>query len=143
MANTPFMMPVFGPPQMVEGAQVDIAGDTEVIGVVLPEGARAYVVDGMCAMSSHVVNDLVGESPLSVTYCDETDYARVFTKSDTNWPLGLAVGGRRDGKLLMRLNGQFYVQDASDIPLEDVDFVRTDWQSWFDRYPQTLVYLGM
>ena len=127
---------------MIEGKHADIPADSEIIGVVLPGGARAYAVSSMSIISNHVINDVIEGEPLSITYCDQTDLARVFTIGDSSEHIDLSVAGRLDGKMLVKHKGKIYVQDASDIPLEDLQFTRTNWQTWRHEHPDTLVFIG-
>lgn len=129
-------------PPMRNGQKASIPDDAELIGVALPGGARAYLVSAMTTVDNHIINEVVDGVPHTVTYCNRTGCARVFTKSGSQSSLKLMVGGLRGGKLLVGLDGFMYVQDDPAIPLPELAFTRTTWKEWIDRHPDTLVYVG-
>jgi hypothetical protein len=100
---------------------------------------------------AHVVNDVVGGVPISVTYCDLYRCTRVFTTITPGGPLDLSVGGVKSGGLILRVGGHSYRQDSGaplqqDSPPFPYDLhlgeVRT-WGQWRRAHPDTDVYLGL
>jgi len=134
--------------------EVDLADTDQVIGIVVGDEARAYVVEAFAVHGSfhprdlavHVVNDTVGGRPVCVTHCNRTDMTRVLTEVSVRTdpsaePLDLQVGGFSKG-LLLRYNGVRYHQEDARIPLQDLQFIVTTWKDWYTEHPGTLVYTG-
>lgn len=117
--------------------------DMEVLGVTVEGHARAYSVQALSrGPTSHVVNDVIAGIPVSVTFCDMTHCARVFTKSGSSAALDLAVGGLRQGKMVLLVDGREFVQDDDGIPLDDVPHEQMTWTEWKTTHPDSEVYLG-
>lgn len=129
-------------PKMYVIDEIDLPEDTAVIGILVAGTARAYVLEALKSDGSHVVNELSGDTGLAVTYCPKADCVRVFSKSPATTPLQLAANGFRDDQLLVTHEEITYEQTAGTIPLDDVDFVRTEWLAWKIEHPETVVYLG-
>src|SRR5262249_40992062 len=119
----------------------------------------AYVLGAFYSPERHVVNDLLGGKPITVTYCDVTDCLAVFIDPDSKGPLGIAVGGwlgkrergRYIGSLLLLVGSSRYRQDTGQplanrddesFPYIRKDFVRTTWNEWREAHPDTDVYVG-
>ena len=87
---------------------------------------------------THVINDVVGQVPVTVSYCNRTDCVRVFTTGDdSHQPLDVGVGGFADGKMLLHLAHRNFRQDSREIPLPSLEFERTTWKSWKTAHPDT------
>lgn len=141
MMNTPFIIPPVLDPVIYLAKEVEIPADERVVGVVVGETVRAYLISALKHMQSHVVNENQGDYPVCVTYCDRTDCVRVLggEKGDT---LTVQTGGFQNGEMLLRLNEQMYPQNSTDVPLKDVQYTRTTWGEWLAANPSTTVYLG-
>jgi hypothetical protein len=141
------------PPALPAGA-AHLRDNTEVIGVAAAGRHRAYVIDALVRREQHVVNDQLGGAPVTVTYCDRTDCARVFTDARGGGPLDVASGGwvgrYEEGCMLLRVGSDRYRQDtglplakdAPPFPLARAEFVRTTWKEWREAHPDTDVYVG-
>lgn len=138
MNDTPFMTPGVEP-KFVPAADASLAEDDDVIGVVVDGEARAYPVSFLSGMTTHVVNDLIGQTPITVTYCDRTDCTRVFTDSSKQSELDVGTGGFVAGEMQITLGDNMYAQTSSDIPLQDVEFVVMPWSDWKQQHPETRV----
>lgn len=130
------------PPPMASAASARLADEAEVIGIDSPFGPRAYSLSAMAMISNHVVNDAVDGQPLSLTYCDRTNCVRVFTKSGGQGLLRLTGAGLHYGEMYVALDGAMYPHEDAGIPLDEVEFVRTDWKTWRETRPGTLVFDG-
>jgi len=119
-----------------------ISDDEEVIGVLVDDKARAYRVAAFTGHFDHVVNDMLGGVPVTVTYCDRADFARVFT-DDTNEPLDLGTGGWSGEQMWLRLDEENYEHTSTEIPFKDKDFERITWQDWKAKHPDTTVYIAV
>jgi len=65
-------------PEMVAAAEAELDDDAQVIGVGEVELARAYSISRLARRDAHVVHDKIGETPVTITYCDITDEVRIF-----------------------------------------------------------------
>ena len=131
-----------------------VRGDAEVLGVSVDGRHRAYVVATMVPIREHVVNDLIGGAPLTMTYCDRTDCVRAYTESGRSTRLDLAVGGwlratGRNGMLLrsgrhryLQSTGQSLDGNGPQLPYQEVKVRRTTWAKWRADHPDTDVYIG-
>jgi hypothetical protein len=128
--------------------------DSPVIGVTAGGRHRAYLVGALSAPKSHVYNDRLGGVPVTVTYCDLDDCARVFTAPPGSRPLPLGVAGldgRRPGKMVIRYGDEFYWQDtgeslkagAARLGLATIAAVRTTWKAWRAAHPESDLYAGL
>ena len=140
MGNTPAMAPGIRLPPTVPAEECQLADDAVVIGIQVNDSYRAYSVKAMSSIETHVVNDRVGDQPVSVTYCDRLDCARVLTDTNEKELLTVGVGAWLKGEMNLRLNGTFYPQTSKDIPLDDLPFVKTTWKSWRTEHPETDVF---
>jgi hypothetical protein len=149
--STPFIWPGIDRPPTRTAAESGLPDDAVVIGVSSAGKDRAYLVTAFSGPTRHVVNDLVGGVPVSVTHCDRTDCTRVFTDPDLDVPLPLATGGLIRDHLLLRTREGFYYQETGEstipgndkgFPFEDHPFVRTTWKAWREKHPDTDVYVG-
>ena len=143
LMSTPFIMPAVSDPRNYSAAEADVSDDTRVIGVAVGNDHRAYVCDAMSLIHTHVVNDLIGTKPVSVTYCDKSDSARVFHNSREAQPLNLQVGGLSGDDMVVRFDGKMYLQTSEEIPLESYESVRTTWGEWKVLHPQTTIFVGV
>ena len=148
--STPFVMPGIKQPPVLKAADAKIDDETEVIGVAVEGHPRAYVVKAFCTSTTHVVNDLLGDVPVTVTYCDKCNTVKVFTDPKRGSPLELKLGGYMDGMLLYS-GSSFYRQDdlkpsfaenPTPFPYAQLPFETTTWKQWRTRYPDTEVYVS-
>jgi hypothetical protein len=136
-------------PPAVAGAPSPLSDAEAVLGVEAGGRVRAYRVGALSRADRHVVNDVLGGRPVTVTYCDRTHCGRVLTGPGDE-PLGVGVGGYLDG-LVLTVGGYFYRQDtlsavadgpAPDCPLTDIGFEATTWGEWRRDHPDTDVYVS-
>jgi hypothetical protein len=126
--------------------------EAEVLGVCTGGQARAYLVSAMSGgPEKHVVNDVLGGRPVSVTYCDRTRCARVFTSDDAAGPLDLDAGGWVHGGLALQIAGIEYAQTTGErlapeggpgLPYPALPFERTTWGAWRSAHPDTDLFAG-
>lgn len=148
-----FDIPGVSAPMLYPADQVNLADDERVIGVVVDNEPRAYVIDAFAVrgmqrkedVGVHVVNDYFGARPICVTHCDRTHSTRVLTTKRPDptsvGPIDLRVGGWTKGMLLI-VDGRRYDHHSDELPLADVEYVTTTWAKWRAAHPQTLVYTG-
>ncbi len=149
--STPFITPGIRQPPVLKVADAKLDDETEVIGVAVEGHPRAYVVKAFCSTMSHVVNDLLGDIPVSVTYYDLCKTAKVFTDPRRGSPLEIKLGGFMDGGMLLYTGSFFYRQDTlqpsfadnpTPFPHAQLPFETTTWKQWRTRYPDTEVYVS-
>jgi hypothetical protein len=144
MEKASFPLPgIVHPP--VEAASAATAQDSaEVIGVSVNGHSRAYCVAEMVTPFTHVINDVIDGVPVTVTYCDRTGCARVFTNTDEpDRPLEVGVGGFADGQMLLHVDHKKFGQKSRDIPLQELEFEKTTWGKWKSAYPDTDICTGL
>jgi hypothetical protein len=135
--STPFMTPGIDRPHAIPAAEADIDDDAEVIGIAVEGQSRAYLVKAMSGMTTHIANDIVGDVPVSVTYCDRTDFARAFTSPRRGAVVDLEQQGWVDGELSLMFKNKGFRHSSQDIPLEDYPHERMTWGEWKQLYPET------
>lgn len=142
MLNTPFLMEGVMTPPVFAVDEVSVPDEARVFGVVVADEARAYLRDSMAVMSSHVVNDLLSETPVSITYCDRTENLRGFCGSESGSPLHLSTGGYMENEMTIRLDGVMYPQSSEKIPLQPLVVVSSTWVDWEAAHPGSTIFLG-
>ncbi len=138
-------------PPVLPANEVTLDDDTPVIGVLASGRARAYLVEAFEHVpDSHIVNDLLGEVPISVTHCDLSRCTRVFTDSTRGRPLQLSGGGRKSNRLVLKVGGRLYRQETSEpvdgegpaFPYREHPAELVAWGAWRRAHPETDVYMG-
>jgi hypothetical protein len=139
-------------PRVVEAQKGTLQPDEEVVGIEVGGKSRAYRLGALLHPSGHLVNDLIGAVPVSVSYCNLSDCLRVYTKADSSEPLEIEVAGRYDSKMVLRVNGVLYFHESgvpvepsqgqAAIPYEQLTPTRTNWKDWVTQHPDTDVYEG-
>src|SRR5262245_44762992 len=122
-----------------------------VIGVSIGNQHRAYTLQALFQPDSHVINDWLGDAPVSVTYCDLGDCVRVFTAPGRDRPLDISTAGGTGRRMWLRVGEHRYWQDSglpvdSDLhmpfPYADTKYVRTTLGEWLKLHPDSDVQLG-
>jgi hypothetical protein len=139
-------------PPVLPAGEAELAGGEEVIGVAVGGKARAYRLGAFRFPSRHIVNDLIGGVPVSVTYCDRNDCARVYTDPLASAPLDVTQAGLRDGRMVVRVGGALYDHESGRplepgvgrpaIPYQLLPPSRTTWDDWKRLHPETDLYDG-
>ncbi|MFN0052945.1 MAG: DUF3179 domain-containing (seleno)protein [Planctomycetales bacterium] len=140
--STPFILPGVQQPNVEPPEVAQLADDDEVIGISANGQDRAYLIRRMSSTRSHVVNDMFGDQPVTVTYCNRTDCIRVLTDAAQGEPLKIELGGWIKGKLALLIASDFLPQDSHKVPFQDLPFQRMTWKEWYASHPQTDVYTG-
>lgn len=149
MMATPGIAPPIVTPPVRRADDVDLPDDAPVVGVVVHGKARAYALASLSPMLRHVVNDLIDEVPVSVTYCDLARCARACTSDRHGKPLARSQTGRRNDGLLLTYEGHVYAQatgqplgDEGGPPLRGMELEETTWKAWQEKHVATEVYVG-
>ncbi|HSG16733.1 MAG TPA: DUF3179 domain-containing protein [Anaerolineae bacterium] len=137
---------------MIPGDEADYLLDEEpVFGLVVNGEARAYplrIVD-----NHEMANDVVGGVPVSIAYCTLCGAAIAYDgrgPDDETITFGTSGFLYRSNKLMYdrptrtlwnQLTGEPVLGELadSDIKLDILPIVLTEWADWFDRHPDTLV----
>ncbi|QDU39382.1 hypothetical protein Mal4_37260 [Maioricimonas rarisocia] len=125
--------------------------DDRVIGVARKGDVRCYPLK---VLNWHeCVNDVIGETPLAITYCPLCDSALVFDRRVGEKELEFGISGllynsnvllysrNADGPdtLWSQMKAEGVSGDAAGTPLKTVPFEVTTWSDWKARYPDTKV----
>ncbi len=160
LANQPVQLlqltPVQRPP-IVSANATWLPDQAQIIGVSVAGRHRAYAIDAFENIDEHVLNDLVGQVPVTIAYCNRTHCTRVYSSAAATWPLDIAVGGwvgergsGDGGEMLLRVGRDYYFHDTgeaiagwSDFPYQPIAFEHTTWGNWRPAHPDTDVYSGV
>jgi hypothetical protein len=130
-------------PTLVESGETILPDSARVFGIVVNGQALAFARDAMVRPTRHIVNLMIGRQPVSATYCDLVNCARVLTRTKGTAPIDLHVGGLDENdQLVLLLDKVRYGQSSSALPLEDVEFEDTTLDEWRREHPETLIYEG-
>lgn len=130
-----------------EASETKVPDETVVIGIVVNGQAYAFARDALL-FPNHILNLTFDQTPISVTYCDLADCARVLTSdkpaSDAPVkPIDLRIGGLDvDDQMVFLLEGTRYGQSTKTLPLKDHPFKVTTWAKWRQQHPRTRVHTG-
>jgi hypothetical protein len=141
-------------PATVEAARATLGSDEMVIGFVVAGRARAYRLDSLRDRTKHVVNDVVGDVPITVSFCDIDNCIRGYTGPAGQGPLGVSIAGLFEGReMVLEVDQGLYFQRSGKafepssgtaiLPLERIEPILTNWASWKRDHPDTDVYEGV
>lgn len=127
-------------------ANSTIVNDTDnVFGVVVNGKAYAFAFAASAFSNStgRILNLLIDQTPISVTYCELMGCFRVLTSDAGTNPIDLRIGGFDVAcQMVFLLDGIRYDQTSTEIPLQDLPFEKTTLGDWKAQHPDTLVYEG-
>lgn len=146
---TPMMAPALRCPRVHPADAVHLDDNLRVVGVVAGGRARAYLLTALSPMMGHVINDLLGDVPVTVTFCDRTECVRTFTDDSRGQPLEMSQMGYFDG-LLLRVGSGSYRQATGEatrsgikpLPYRTLAHTVTTWKKWRAAHPDTAVFTG-
>lgn len=135
--------PGISQPGFASAASAKLADGDMVIGVAVLGEAKAYPQGRLGGPGNHIVHDRFGLTQVSVTFCDRTRCARVFTATDEYDLRVLHCGGwMAEQEMALRIGDYRFVQSSPEIPFDDLPFQVTTWGEWRKAYPNSTVYLG-
>jgi hypothetical protein len=127
-----------------------VADQELVIGVTINQESRAYPLNMINGPTREVLNDVVGEIPIVVTWCPICHHAAVFRREVDGRVLRFGVSGRlwndnmvlydaETNTLWSQLLGRGMSGPQRGRRLEPIASILTDWKSWRDRQPSGTV----
>ncbi|MEM9585914.1 MAG: hypothetical protein AAGA03_01430 [Planctomycetota bacterium] len=127
--------------------------NTEVIGIEIDGKARAYSLAPLrqnetnvapTDASMAVLVDVIGSTPISITFNRATDSVRVFRSRDQVQRVARLryAGFQTNGEAVFLLDDVRYRQTSQQIPLETVPHQVMSLRGWRQRHPDSAVFLG-
>ena len=132
----------------VAEAEADMANQEFVIGLIIDGDTRAYPIN---VLSRHeIVNDVVGEVPVAVTYCPLCFTGIVYDRRVEGEVLEFGVSGklimndlvmydRQTKSLWQQILGEGIDGNYKGTRLTPIAATQTTWAQWRDTHPDTLV----
>lgn len=143
--------PVTTPP-VIPSDRASIGPDEVVAGVVVNGKARAYRLESMRLSDRHLINDLIGKVPVSISYCNLSNCVRVYMDTKSSEPLDIQVAGILNGDMILKIKGSLYSQKSgtavetgeghAKVPYATLTPERTTWRQWRMDHPETDLYVG-
>lgn len=147
-----FYAPGIDRPPIREARVVRLPDEEQILGVQVDGRYRAYRVNSLRDRSHHILNDVIGDRPVTVSYCDINDFARAVKGDEQGAPLPISQGGVFSGGMILCVDGAEYAQQTlkssrrgtsvPPFPYQTISVVRTTWKVWRERHPQTDVFEG-
>jgi hypothetical protein len=130
-------------PRFTDAASTSLQDSDEVFGILVDSKPYAFPRHAMQAPSRHIINLNIDATPVSVTYCDIADRARVLSRPRGSDPFELRIGGLDDNdQMVLMLEGARYGQSSLELPLDDLPFERTTFAKWIAMHPESMIYEG-
>lgn len=131
----------------IQGSQF-VSDSDVVIGLKINGDARAYPL--FILVWHEIVNDIVGDTPVSVTYCPLCYTSQVFDREVNGQTVEFGTSGKLyNSNLLMydRLTDSYWSQglglavkgELTGMQLKTIPFDLITWGDWKKLYPDTLV----
>ncbi|MCC9601351.1 DUF3179 domain-containing protein [Stieleria sp. JC731] len=128
-------------PVLQDQASVSLSDSTEVIGVKVDGVECAFVLEPMARPENHILNMMLADKAVTVTYCDLANCVRVVTdQREESIPLN--IGGLDIyNRMIVELDGELYAQSSKNLPLMDLPFERTTWGDWRRSNEETKIWI--
>mgnify|MGYP001333423041 CR=1 FL=1 len=140
--DTPMMLPGMTAPVTLTADEARVSGTEQVIGITIGDEHRAYIVTAFEPLGQKVINDLINEIPVTVTYCDIYERARVFTSTERGEYLTVGLGGWMNKEMFFYFDNIRFSQSSQNAPLPDYPYIITTWGEWLEEHPESRIYLG-
>jgi hypothetical protein len=144
-----FEWPGIQRPPTMPAAVAPLSDDEPVIGLCAGDRSRAYAVRALSqGPTSHIINDVVSNVPVTVTHCDIYRCSRVYTGGVPGEPLDLSQGGLRARGMVLKCGGHAYRQDSGaaldadspPFPYASYPAEVTIWGRWRAEHPDSDLY---
>ena len=140
--DTPMMLPGMIAPVTLTATEARVTDTEQVIGITIGDEHRAYIVNAFAPLGQKVINDLINEIPLAITYCDIYERARVFTSTERGDYLHVGLGGWMNKEMFFYFENVRFSQSSENAPLPDYPYIITTWGQWLEVHPDSRIYLG-
>ena len=140
--DTPFMLPGMIAPVTLTAKDAHVTETEQVIGISIGDEHRAYIVHAFAPLGQKVINDLINEIPITVTYCDIHERARVFTSTERGDYLTVGLGGWMEKEMFFYYDNIRFSHSSKNAPLRDYPYIITTWGKWLAEHPESRIYLG-
>jgi len=140
--DTPMMLPGMIAPVTLIAKEARVTETEQVIGITIGNEHRAYIVNAFAPLGQKVINDLINEIPITVTYCDLHERARVFTSTERGEYLTVGLGGWMDKEMFFYFDNIRFSHSSKNAPLADYPYIITTWGEWLEEHPNSRIYLG-
>ena len=128
---------------MVAAQGIPRADSIEVIGIELDGKAYAVAKEGMILPEFFAISLIGDENQAAITYDCYRARVRVFIHRNASEPVEIGVAGITDScDILFSVDGEGYLQNAKDFPLEPMPFSLTSLAEWRSIHPETLYFAG-
>jgi hypothetical protein len=131
-------------PKASPADQVRLADQTEVLGVTAAGKCRAYELGTFASSNTRLINDLIGDVPVTVAYCMKPKRQRAFTSDQRGLPLEVwVVSDGREDRVVCKIGEIAYTMNLGNpsLPLKELPVTRTTWKNWKQDHPDTDVCL--
>jgi hypothetical protein len=117
----------------------ELPDDAIIIALEIKGVHYAYPKLRLSDIGGYVASEVLGDIPVAVTYCNETECVRVFTGDTGGDRLDITQEGLDEGKFIILVNGEVFFQEDESIPLPDYAFELVSWSQWKTEHPDGLV----
>ncbi|MCI0640350.1 MAG: DUF3179 domain-containing protein [Gemmataceae bacterium] len=149
---TPMILPGVDNPNATPADQAMLSDDAEVAGIVVNGRACAFLIAELSRINSHVVNDVLAGTPVTVTFCNKNNCLKAFTSKEHSDPLPLGLGGWHGNGLILRYADKMYAQENgrqvgshehSTLPFAGFPVERMTWKEWRAKHTASDVVIGL
>ncbi|MFC1656557.1 DUF3179 domain-containing protein [Patescibacteria group bacterium] len=137
--------------ESVTEADKNLDDSDQVVGVIVGEIARAYPMQYL--RWHEIVNDKIGDLPISITFSPLTGSTNVFIRKVNKQSISFGVSGkfynnnnllydRSSQSLWTQLNGSSVVGEMTGVTLDRVQNFIFTWKKWKTNYPDTKIMSG-
>jgi hypothetical protein len=132
-------------PELLDVGEIEMDDSTPVIGVQVGDESCAFVLSTMDQPNRHIVNTIMNQTAVSLTYCPLVDCVRVVRGADgdqsADQTIPLRLGGlNEEDQMVLMLRGVRYDQESEYLPLADHPYERVTLGHWKQRHPRTKVF---
>lgn len=155
--ETQLSIPGVKRPAIVSAEEAPLADDELVIGVTVGDHHRAYRMTAfwppkdmslsgpndpkLQRLQGHIVNDMINDTPVTITHCVRTQCTRVLTDPLLDAPLPIRLGGFKDREMLLLIGEERFAHSTPTLPYADQQYSVVEWRQWRKWYPNTDVYV--
>jgi hypothetical protein len=150
----PLSWPGLQQPKTHAAAEAHLDDDALVLGVSAGGKHRAYVVSYFQRPTRLVIDDLLGDVPVTIAYSVRNGKGRVFTSDKRGAPLDIGHGGiwdgepmlhtRKGGRDIMYLleSDRLFNPKAGSWRFTQIPVEHMTWKAWKEAHPDTDVFTG-